>query len=103
MSQHKREFFNWDWYGCWIVDWLTCDDRNDFSASAWLAFDIWKKAYLKVNPDLQSATDLELIEEHYCGAMEPVFHSWVFAVYLALHWPSKVVHSLIWTIKRQFS
>ena len=92
----------WDWYGCWLVDWLTCD-RNNFSASAWEAFDIWKEAYLKANPHLQDATDLELIEDHYCGAMEPVFRSWVFALYLALHWPLNTAISLIWTIKRQFS
>jgi hypothetical protein len=97
----KKQQIEWNWWGTWVIDWLTCD-RDDFSASAWLAFDIWKEAYLKANPDLR-ANDLDLIEEHYCEAMKPVFDSWVFALYLALHWPSKVVHSLVWTIKRQFS
>jgi len=92
----------WDWYGMWIVDWLTCE-QGDFSASAWECFDIWAKAYRKANPDLQNTTDLELIEEHYCGAMEPVFRSWIFAIYLTLHWPLNAVHSLIWMIKRHFS
>ena len=87
----------WNWWGTWVIDWLT-HDQGDFSLSAWGAFDIWKKAYLKANPDLQ-ATDLELIEDHYIGAIEPVFRSWMFAVYLALHWPLNAVHSFIWTIR----
>ena len=97
----KREQIQWSWYGIWILDWLTCD-REDFSSSAWQAFDIWKKAYLNARPEFSEATDLELIENHYCPAMEPVFNSWVFAVYLLLHWPLNTLHSLIWTIKRKF-
>lgn len=91
----------WKWYGTWIVDWLTCDQGN-LSSTAWASYDIWKKAYIEARPELSEATDLELIENHYSSAIEPVFNSWVFGIYLALQWPINTVRSTIWTIKRKF-
>ena len=96
------EQIKWDWWGTWVIDWLTCD-RGDFSSDAWISFDIWKKAYLEACPEFAEATDLELIESHYCPAMEPIFNSWVFAFYLALQWPANIVRSTAWMVKRQFS
>lgn len=91
----------WDWYGMWVIDWLTYN-RDDLPNEAWGAFDIWKEAYLKANPELSGESDLDLIENHYCGAMEPFFKSWVFAVWIFLHRPIEMIYSLIWTVKRKF-
>lgn len=90
----------WNWYGTWVLDWLTCD-RGNYSDDAWSAFGIWKKAYIEAYPELSDASDLELIEGHYCPAMEPVFNSFVFAIYLALHWPTNAIRSTAWKIRRQ--
>ncbi len=92
----------WEWHGIWIVDWLTCD-RNDLTDNVWKSFDIWKEAYLKAHPHLESLSDLELIENHYCQAMKPIFDSWIFKFWLILHWPMSKIHSAIWNLKRKFS
>lgn len=93
----------WDWYGTWLLDWLTCDrDDADFASSAWLSFDIWAKAYRKANPELLEVSDLELIEEHYTEALQPVFDSWVFSIWLFLQWPMSCIHELVGRIKLKF-
>ena len=94
--------YDWDWWGFWVVDWLTCARDADFASSSWLSFDIWAKAYREANPDFSEISDLELIEEHYTKVMQPVFNSWVFSIWLFLQWPMSCIHELVWRIKLKF-
>lgn len=88
----------WNWYGTWVVDWFTCDPLLD---NNWTDFGIWAKAYREANPEFSEVSDLELVENHYTEAMEPVFRSWVFTVWQVLNFPMYCIHWAIWTIKRQ--
>lgn len=88
----------WDWYGTWIVDWLTCAREEP-----WESYDIWEKAYLKANPELEDLSWLDLIHDHYSPAMEPVFNSLIMKIWLLLSWPSNTIRSFVWNIKRKFS
>lgn len=96
MSNQKHE---WSWYGCWLVDWLTCDPISDGWGED---FYIWAKAYRKANPELDELTDLELINEHYEKAMEPIFNSWIFFIWEILQGPMYCIHWLWWQIKQKF-
>lgn len=82
---------NWDWYGVWIVDWLTCDD-------AWEAYDIWEKSYREANPDLDEArensymndesdgpgTTMDLIENHYHQSLIVLEESFAYKLFTLL-------------------
>jgi hypothetical protein len=90
------------WWGMWVIDWFTCDRDENFASSAWLSFDLWAKAYRKINPELEKHSDLDLIENHYTEAMDIVFDSWVFSIWQLLQLPTTLVHQLIWQIKVKF-
>ena len=97
MPQSKQ--IEWDWYGCWVIDWLTHDP---LSSNDWGEFAIWAKAYRKANPELSELSDRELIEKHYCDAMQPLFNSWIFFVWQVLNGPMYYIHWLMWQLKRRF-
>jgi hypothetical protein len=95
-----RQQIDWDWYGTWVIDYLTYD-RDSLSDEAWGAYDIWRTAYINANPDLEEASDLELIENHYCQSMKPILDSFVMKIWLFLHWlPPNVVRPLIFAIQQ---
>jgi hypothetical protein len=94
-----KKQIKWDWYGSWVIDWLTSDP---LSGDHWEDFGIWAKAYREANPELSEVSNLELIESHYTEAMEPLFSSWVFFIWWLLKGPMYCVHWLVWQIKQKF-
>ncbi|TAG93117.1 MAG: hypothetical protein EAZ18_13030 [Oscillatoriales cyanobacterium] len=95
----------WDWYGFWIVDWLNSDD-------AWDAYDIWRKAYLAANPEIEEArensymddqtdgpgTELDLIENHYNQSLIAVQESFVYKAFIFLRYPIRLISTLLWNL-----
>lgn len=89
----------WDWYGFWVWDYLNLE-KQSIELEAFEAFDIWKQAYLKANPDLEGLTDFELIDEgYYLQTMDPVFNSWLFKVWCLFYLPNRIVRSIIWKVR----
>ncbi|MCC3405188.1 MAG: hypothetical protein JGK17_06250 [Microcoleus sp. PH2017_10_PVI_O_A] len=89
---------NQNWYGMWFWDYLN-HDRDIISSDAWEAFDIWKKAYTQEHPDLAGVSDLDLVENHYEDAMEPVFDSWLFKAWRLFYLPSMTLRAIVWRLK----
>lgn len=95
----------WDWYGTWIVDWLTSND-------GWEVYDIWEKAYLKANPGLEEArensyidnegdgvgTTLDLLENHYHQSLIVIEESFVYKIAVFLQYPIRLISALLWNL-----
>jgi hypothetical protein len=82
----------------WFWDYLNLD-RDDICTEAWEAFDTWKKAYTHEHPDLAGVGDLDLVENHYKKAMEPVFDSWLFKAWYLFYLPSMTLRAIAWRLK----
>jgi hypothetical protein len=104
----NKNRIDWDWYGTWVIDLLCCNTGN-LTVDAWVIYDIWEKAYLAANPQLEEAredsymngetfgegTTLDLIENHYHQSFEPIYESFVWKIFLILHRPMQFIHSLV--------
>lgn len=92
----------WDWYGTWVIDWLLED-------CPWGRYDIWEKAYLSIHPEIEdmreqsyinhegdgAGTTLDLIENHYHQSLIPLKESFVYAIFLILNGPIRLIRFLI--------
>lgn len=94
-----KERIEWNWWGTWVIDWLTCDPLSD---NNWTDFGIWAKAYREANPEFSEVSDLELIELHYEEAMKPVLQSWIFFIWQFLSFPMYCIHWVMWQLKQKF-
>jgi hypothetical protein len=89
--KNTPKIIQWNWYGTWVFDWL-------YEENPWECFDIWQKAYILENPELDKLTTLELVANHYTQSLFPVENSLLMKVWKALHWLPNLCGEIRWQI-----
>lgn len=83
---------NWNWYGTWVIDWICEDDTSE-------CFEIWRAAYIREHPELQSLGTLDLVMEHYESSLRPLENSLLMMIVRVLYFPINSIQKAWWKIR----